>query len=122
MTYLAYIATREFGGERVEMKTLVLASELVSGVNLDVAFRAQSSFVGTTYHRRRSFLTHITLYLHLQKSKNKTELLLYLLIMGNRMIKRKLFACQALLRVAEQKCRFRERVLRRCYKNGDETQ
>ncbi|ANM60454.1 unnamed protein product [Arabidopsis thaliana] len=46
------------------MKTLVLASEFVSGVNLDVALRTESSFVGATNHRRRSFLTHITLYLH----------------------------------------------------------
>jgi len=61
---LADIATREFGGEGIKMKTLVLASEFVSGVNLDVALRTESSFVGATNHRRRSFLTHITLYLH----------------------------------------------------------
>ena len=47
------------------MEALVLASEFVSGVNLDVAFRTKSCFVGATDNRRRSILTHITLYLHL---------------------------------------------------------
>lgn len=47
------------------MKSLMLACEFVSCVNLDVAFRTKSSFVGATDHSRRNFLTDITLYLHL---------------------------------------------------------
>jgi len=50
----------------------VFASEFISSMNLNVTFSAESSFISTTYKRGRSFLTHITLYLHI--SQKKTEI------------------------------------------------
>lgn len=64
-SYKADVTGREFGRERVEKKALVFASELISSMDLNVAFKAQSSLISTTYQCSWSFLTHITLYLHL---------------------------------------------------------
>lgn len=65
LTYLTNITTRELVGEALKKKPLMFASKLVSSMNLDVAFRAQCRLIGAANHRRRSFLTHITLNLHL---------------------------------------------------------
>lgn len=65
-SYLAYVASREFVGERFEKKPLVLACKFICCVHLNIAFGTQRRLVGATYHRRRSFLTHIALNFHLQ--------------------------------------------------------
>lgn len=69
-TYKADVAWRELGGERIKKEALVFASELIGCVNLNVATSAQSSLIGTTYQCSRSFLTYITLYLHLENQRN----------------------------------------------------
>ena len=56
---LADVAAREPGGERLEREALVLAGELVGGVDLDVAARAQRSFVGTAHHRGSRALARV---------------------------------------------------------------
>ena len=47
------------GGERLEREALVLAGELVGGVDLDVAARAQRSFVGAAHHRGSRALARV---------------------------------------------------------------
>ena len=47
------------GGERLEREALVLAGELVGGVDLDVAARAQRSFVSVAYHRGSRALARV---------------------------------------------------------------
>jgi len=56
---LADVAAREPGGERLEREALVLAGELVGGVDLDVAARAQRSFVGAAHHRGSRALARV---------------------------------------------------------------
>ena len=56
---LADVAARERGGERLEREALVLAGELVGGVDLDVAARAQRSFVGAAHHRGSRALARV---------------------------------------------------------------
>jgi hypothetical protein len=66
--YLADVAARETGGERLEREALVLAGELVGGVDLDVAARAQHRLVGAAHHRGHRALARVALDLHLSLS------------------------------------------------------
>jgi len=61
---LADVAAREPGGERLEREALVLAGELVGGVDLDVAARAQRGLVGAAHHRGSRALARVALDLH----------------------------------------------------------
>ena len=61
---LADVAAREPGGERLEREALVLAGELVGGVDLDVAARAQRRLVGAAHHRGRRGLARVALDPH----------------------------------------------------------
>jgi hypothetical protein len=65
---LADVAARESGGERLEREALVLAGELVGGVDLDVAARAQRRLVGAAHHRGHRALARVALDLHLSLS------------------------------------------------------
>lgn len=65
--YLADVAAGEFVGEGVEEEeALVLAGQLVGGVDLHVAAAAERSLVRAAYHRRRRLLAHVALDLHPQ--------------------------------------------------------
>lgn len=64
---LAHVAAREAGGERrgvAEREPLVLAGELVGGVDLHVAARAQRRLVGAAHHRGRRGLARVALDPH----------------------------------------------------------
>lgn len=82
--YLADIAAWELViGEAVEEEALVLAGELVGGVDLDVALGAESRLVRAAYHRGRSPLADVALYLH-PRTQPQTPLLLSLFFFENR--------------------------------------
>lgn len=62
--YLADVAAGEPGGERLEREALVLAGELVGGVDLHVASCAQRRLVGAAHHRGRRAFARVALDLH----------------------------------------------------------
>uniref|UniRef100_A0A8R7TKE4 Uncharacterized protein n=1 Tax=Triticum urartu TaxID=4572 RepID=A0A8R7TKE4_TRIUA len=60
---LAHVAAREAGGG-LERQALVLAGQLVGGVDLHVAARAQRRLVRAAHHRRRRALARVALDPH----------------------------------------------------------
>lgn len=65
---MADVAARKLGGKTVEAEPLVLASQLVGGVDIQVALRTEGGLVGAAYHRRRRLLAHVALDFHLPSS------------------------------------------------------
>lgn len=66
--YLADVASRKLVAEALEEKPLVLAGELVGGVDLQVTLPTERGLVGAAYDRRRRLLAHVALDLHLSPS------------------------------------------------------